>query len=58
MPMMIGTVIGSQSGGLLTTKTSFRNIMLLSAVCFVGGIYSLSTLTPETPGWRLMPSWH
>ncbi|MEK3833021.1 MDR family MFS transporter [Paenibacillus sp. FSL R7-0128] len=48
MPMMIGTVIGSQSGGLLTTKTSFRNIMLLSAVCFVGGIYSLSTLTPET----------
>ncbi|QUL55387.1 MFS transporter [Paenibacillus tritici] len=48
MPMMIGTVIGSQSGGLLTTKTSFRNIMLLSAVCFVAGIYSLSTLTPET----------
>ncbi|MEK4045457.1 MDR family MFS transporter [Paenibacillus sp. FSL H8-0048] len=53
MPMMIGTVIGSQSGGLLTTKTSFRNIMLLSAVCFVGGIYSLSTLTPETPRMAL-----
>lgn len=48
MPMMIGTVVGSQSGGLLTTKTSFRNIMLLSAVCFVAGIYLLSTLTPET----------
>jgi EmrB/QacA subfamily drug resistance transporter len=48
MPMMIGTVIGSQSGGLLTTKTSFRNIMLLSAVCFVAGIFSLSTLTPDT----------
>ena len=53
MPMMIGTVIGSQSGGLLTTKTSFRNIMLLSAVCFVGGIYSLSTLTPDTPRMAL-----
>ncbi|MEK3899594.1 MDR family MFS transporter [Paenibacillus sp. FSL R7-0179] len=53
MPMMIGTVIGSQSGGLLTTKTSFRNIMLLSAVCFVGGIYPLSTLTPETPRMAL-----
>lgn len=48
MPMMIGTVIGSQTGGLLTTKTSFRNIMLLSSVCFVGGIFSLSTLTPDT----------
>ncbi|WP_340020972.1 MDR family MFS transporter [Paenibacillus sp. FSL K6-1096] len=48
MPMMIGTVVGSQSGGLLTTRTSFRNIMLLSAVCFVAGIYLLSTLTPDT----------
>lgn len=48
MPMMIGTVIGSQTGGLLTTKTSFRNIMLLSAVCFVAGVFSLSTLTPDT----------
>ncbi|WP_379158118.1 MDR family MFS transporter [Paenibacillus sp. sgz5001063] len=52
MPMMIGTVIGSQVGGLLTTKTSFRNIMLLSAVCFVAGVFSLSTLTPDTS--RLM----
>lgn len=48
MPMMIGTVIGSQTGGLLTTKTSFRNIMLLSAVCFLAGVFSLSTLTPDT----------
>ncbi|KGE19676.1 MDR family MFS transporter [Paenibacillus wynnii] len=48
MPMMIGSVLGSQCGGLLTTKTSFRNIMLISAVCFVAGVFSLSTLTPET----------
>lgn len=48
MPMMIGTVIGSQAGGLLTTKTSFRNIMILSAVCFVAGVFSLSTLSPDT----------
>lgn len=52
MPMMIGTVVGSQIGGLLTTKTSFRNIMILSAVCFVAGVFSLSTLSPDTP--RLM----
>lgn len=52
MPMMIGTVVGSQTGGLLTTKTSFRNIMILSAVCFVAGVYSLSTLSPDTS--RLM----
>jgi len=48
MPMMIGSVVGSQSGGLLTTKTSFRNIMILSAICFVAGVFTLSTLTPDT----------
>ncbi|MBW4085481.1 MDR family MFS transporter [Paenibacillus sp. S150] len=52
MPMMIGSVVGSQTGGLLTAKTSFRNIMVLSAVCFVAGVFSLSTLSPETS--RLM----
>lgn len=52
MPMMIGTVLGSQTGGLLTTKTSFRNIMLLSAVCFLAGVFCLSTLSPDTS--RLM----
>lgn len=52
MPMMIGSVIGSQTGGLLTTKTSFRNIMLLSAVFFVAGVFALSTLSPDTS--RLM----
>ncbi|MNI40913.1 Multidrug resistance protein 3 [compost metagenome] len=52
MPMMIGTVLGSQTGGLLTTKTSFRNIMILSAVCFLAGVFCLSTLSPDTS--RLM----
>ena len=48
MPMMLGNVLGSQIGGMLTTKTSFRNIMILSSVCFIAGIFSLSTLSPET----------
>lgn len=48
MPMMVGSVLGSQIGGILTTKTSFRNIMIFSAVCFIVGIFSLSTLSPET----------
>lgn len=48
MPMMIGTVIGSMTGGFLTSKTSFKNIMLLSVICFIAGIFALSTLTPDT----------
>lgn len=48
MPMMIGTVFGSQTGGMLTVKMSFRRIMILSAVCFVAGIATLSTLSPDT----------
>ncbi|MFI2856112.1 MDR family MFS transporter [Paenibacillus sp. JSM ZJ436] len=52
MPMMLGSVAGSQIGGLLTTKTTFRNIMILSVICFVTGLFALSTLSPDTPrGW-------
>ncbi|USG64553.1 MFS transporter [Brevibacillus ruminantium] len=47
-PMMLGSVFGSQMGGLLSTKTSFRNIMLLSALFFVPGLFLLGTLSPET----------
>lgn len=48
MPMMLGSVAGSQIGGFLSTKTSFRNIMLFSALFFVSGLYLLGTLTPDT----------
>ncbi|WP_422659512.1 MDR family MFS transporter [Paenibacillus sp. EC2-1] len=48
MPMMIGSVFGSQIGGILTTRTTFRNIMIFSSLCFVAGIFCLSTLSPET----------
>ncbi|MBS4218106.1 MFS transporter [Bacillus sp. FJAT-49711] len=47
-PMMLGSVFGSQSGGLMTTRTSYRNIMILSGVFFVTGIFLLSTLSPDT----------
>jgi EmrB/QacA subfamily drug resistance transporter len=46
-PMMLGSVLGSQTGGMLTTKTSYRNIMLLSAAFFLSGLFLLGTLTPE-----------
>jgi len=48
-PMMVGSVIGSQTGGQLASRTSYRNIMTVSGVFFVLGIYLLSTLTMETP---------
>ncbi|MBS4204164.1 MDR family MFS transporter [Lederbergia citrea] len=47
-PMMLGSVFGSQLGGLLTTKTSYRNIMLCSGAFFITGVFLLSTLSPET----------
>lgn len=50
-PMMLGSVAGSQLGGMLTTKTSYRNIMLFSAVFFLPGIFLLSTLSPDLPRW-------
>jgi len=49
MPMMIGSVIGSQSGGLLSTRMSFRNIMLISVTFFLVGMALLGTLSTDTP---------
>lgn len=48
MPMMIGSVAGSMMGGMLTSRLSYRAVMAISAVCFVSGIFALSTLTHDT----------
>jgi EmrB/QacA subfamily drug resistance transporter len=47
-PMMLGSVAGSAFGGIFQTKTSFRNLMLISVVTFFVGMFLLGTLTPET----------
>ncbi|WP_369902852.1 MDR family MFS transporter [Bacillus manliponensis] len=47
-PMMVGSVVGSQVGGQLATRTSYRNIMLTSSILFITGIYLLSTITADT----------
>lgn len=46
--MMLGSVVTAQLGGFLTTKLSYRNIMIISAVIMLLGLFLLSTLTPET----------
>ena len=47
-PMMLGSVFGSQLGGILTTKTSYRNIMIFSGFFFITGVFLLGTVSPET----------
>ncbi|WP_433750884.1 MDR family MFS transporter [Falsibacillus pallidus] len=53
LPMMLGSVVTAQVGGILTTKMSYRNIMVLSGIIFLIGMILLSTLTPETSRWLL-----
>lgn len=48
LPMTIGSVIAAQLGGFLANKTSYRNVMTISAIIFIIGIVCLSTITPET----------
>lgn len=48
LPMTLGSVFSAQIGGFLSTKMSYRRIMLISAVIFVAGMYLLSTLDTET----------
>ncbi|MGN7939968.1 MDR family MFS transporter [Virgibacillus sp. 6R] len=47
-PMMLGSVLGSAIGGIFQTKTSFRNLMIISVISYFLGMYLLGTLTPET----------
>ncbi|MCI4139563.1 MFS transporter, partial [Bacillus vallismortis] len=47
-PMMIGSVIGSMIGGIIQTKASFRNLMLISVSAFFIGMLLLSNMTPES----------
>jgi EmrB/QacA subfamily drug resistance transporter len=52
-PMMLGSVVGSGIGGMFQTKTSFRNLMFFSIIFFLGGMYLLSTITPDTARWLI-----
>ncbi|MEK4092811.1 MDR family MFS transporter [Viridibacillus sp. FSL H8-0110] len=48
MPMMLGSVAGSAFGGIFLTKISYRNLMIISVISYFGGMFLLSTLTPDT----------
>ncbi|MEY2192793.1 MDR family MFS transporter [Neobacillus sp. BF23-41] len=47
-PMMLGSVAGSSVGGIFVTKTSYRNLMIVSIISYVLGMYFLGTLTVDT----------
>ncbi len=52
-PMMLGSVAGSAIGGIFLTKTSFRNLMIMSVFSFAVGMFLLGTMEPDTPRWML-----
>lgn len=53
LPMMVGSVVTAQVGGFLATKTSYRNVMFLSAIILIAGFLLLSTVGPDTNRWLL-----
>ncbi len=48
LPMMVGSVITAQVGGFLTTKISYRNVMIMSGLILLIGFFLLTTLTPDS----------
>lgn len=48
MPLLLGVVGGSASGGIFLTKTSYRNLMVLSVIAYFSGMFLLSTLDPAS----------
>ncbi|WP_025026459.1 MDR family MFS transporter [Caldalkalibacillus mannanilyticus] len=47
-PMMLGSVVGSMIGGMSQTKTSFRNLMIVSVIFFFLGMFLLSGMSQDT----------
>jgi EmrB/QacA subfamily drug resistance transporter len=47
-PMMLGSVAGSAVGGIFQTKTTFRNLMIISVIAYFLGMFLLSGIGPET----------
>ncbi|MCK6207405.1 MFS transporter [Bacillus infantis] len=52
-PMMLGSVAGSAIGGIFQTKTSYRNLMVISVISFFAGMLLLGNMTPDTARWAL-----
>ncbi|UQZ86518.1 Multidrug resistance protein 3 [Paenibacillus konkukensis] len=52
-PMMLAVVVSSTLGGRFIGKTSYRNIMLVSAVLLIIATSLLSTVSVETPRWSI-----
>ncbi|WP_042353831.1 MDR family MFS transporter [Bacillus rubiinfantis] len=52
-PMMLGSVAGSAIGGIFSTKTSYRNLMVISIISYLVGMYLLGTMTVDTARWLL-----
>ncbi|MFU1796360.1 MDR family MFS transporter [Paenibacillus azoreducens] len=48
LPLTLSSVVASQVGGMLSSKMSFRRIMIFSAVVFLLGMFLLATITPDT----------
>ncbi|EFM10372.1 drug resistance transporter, EmrB/QacA subfamily [Paenibacillus curdlanolyticus YK9] len=53
LPMTLGSVVAAQLGGMSVGRTSYRNVMLFSAVIFIIGTLLLGTITPDTPSFLL-----
>jgi EmrB/QacA subfamily drug resistance transporter len=52
-PMMLGSVAGSSMGGIFMTKTSYRNLMFVSIISYIVGMFLLGSMTVDTSRWLL-----
>jgi EmrB/QacA subfamily drug resistance transporter len=53
MPMMLGSVVTAQIGGRAPVKFGYRNVMIVSGLFLMAGLYLLSTMNTETPRWMV-----
>jgi EmrB/QacA subfamily drug resistance transporter len=53
LPMMLGTTVSAQIGGVLSSKMSYRSVIIVFNLVLLAGIGLLSTITPETSRWTV-----
>jgi EmrB/QacA subfamily drug resistance transporter len=50
-PMMLGSVAGSSTAGIMMAKTAYRNLMIVSVISYIAGMALLGTMSVDTSRW-------
>ena len=54
MPMMLASVVGSQIGGMLASKLSYKSMMIGSVLLLILGFTLMGSMTTDSTRWQMV----